>query len=198
MKKRIAFFDFDGTITTKDTFLEFIKFCKGSFRFYAGMLVNLHYLVAFKLKIIPNQKAKEKVLEHFFKGMPAEEFKTWCYEFSQQLLPKLIRPKAIEEIKKLKEEDYTIVIVSASPQNWILPWAESMNLPVLASCLETKEGRVTGKLDGKNCRGPEKVRRISEKYVMNDYESIYAYGDSSGDLEMLKLATKAHYRPFRD
>ena len=197
MKKRIAFFDFDGTITTKDTFLEFIKFCKGNLRFYTGMLLNLHYLVAFKLKIIPNQKAKEKVLEHFFKGMPAEEFKNLCHQFSQQALPKLIRPKAIEEIKKLQAEDYALVIVSASPQNWILPWAESMNLPVLASCLELNDGKVTGKLDGKNCRGAEKVRRITEKYVMSDYETIYAYGDSSGDLEMLKLATKAHYKPFR-
>lgn len=197
MKKRIAFFDFDGTITTKDTFLEFIKFCKGTIRFYTGMLLNLHYLVAFKLKIIPNQKAKEKVLRFFFKNMPAEEFKTWCDQFSQKALPKLIRPKAIDEIKKLQAEDYTLVIVSASPQNWILPWADGMNIPVLASCLEIKDGKVTGKLDGKNCRGAEKVRRITEKYVMSDYETIYAYGDSSGDLDMLKLATRAHYKPFR-
>jgi phosphatidylglycerophosphatase C len=197
VKKRIAFFDFDGTITTKDTFLEFIKFCKGNLAFYFGMLLNGHYLLGLKLKLVPNQKAKEKVLEHFFKGMSSEEFKMLCHQFSLQALPKLIRPKAVEEIKKLQAENYTVVIVSASPQNWILPWADTMNLPVLASCLETKEGKVTGKLDGKNCRGAEKVRRITENYTVGDYETIYAYGDSSGDLEMLKLATKAYYKPFR-
>ena len=197
MKKQIAFFDFDGTITTKDTFLEFIKFCKGGFRFYLGMLLNVHYLVAFKIKLITNQKAKEKVLEYFFKGMSAEEFKALCHQFSRQALPKLIRPKAVEEIKKLQAENYTIVIVSASPQNWILPWADQMQIPVLASCLEIKQGKVTGKLDGKNCRGAEKVRRITDRYVVADYETIYAYGDSSGDFEMLKLAHKAHYKPFR-
>ena len=58
VKKGIAFFDFDGTITTKDTLLEFIKFSKGNLLFYAGFLLNLHFLVAYKLKIISNQAAK--------------------------------------------------------------------------------------------------------------------------------------------
>lgn len=197
MKKAIAFFDFDGTITTKDTLLEYIRFSKGSFRFLIGFLLNSPYLIAYKLKIISNQSAKEKILQYFFKGMPVEQFKQQCNLFSQKMLPALIRPKAIEEIKKLQSEGYDIVIVSASPEQWIHQWANEMNLYLIASCMETANGKITGKLIGKNCHGDEKVRRILERHVLEDYSVIHAYGDTKGDLPMLQLATSKFYKPFR-
>ena len=82
MKKGIAFFDFDGTITTKDTLLEFIKFSKGSFLFYLGFLINSPYLVAMKLGLISNQVAKEKVLRFFFKNKDINEFNELCNKFA--------------------------------------------------------------------------------------------------------------------
>jgi len=197
VKKRIAFFDFDGTITTKDTLLEFIKFSKGVFSFYLGFLLHAPFLLAYKLKIISNQRAKEMVLSFFFKGTPVEKFNSLCREFGTKVLPDLIRPKAVEEIRRLQAEGYAIVIVSASPQNWISNWAAAMQAELIASCLQVNDGLLTGRLDGRNCHGEEKVRRITEKYLMNEYESIRAYGDTSGDRPMLKLATEAHYRPFR-
>lgn len=196
MKKGIAFFDFDGTITTKDTFLEFIKFCKGGLRFYFGFLWNSPYLIAYKIKLISNQTAKEKVLQFFFKKMPVEEFEKKCQLFSKQALPHLIRPKALDEIRKLKSQHYSIVIVSASPENWIQQWANMMEVELLATRLEIREGLVTGKLLGKNCHGNEKVRRIMEKYTTAEFDEIYVYGDSGGDKPMLKLATHPFYKPF--
>ena len=77
MNGRIAFFDFDGTITTKDTLLEFIKFYKGKYQFYLGFLVYSPFLVAYKLKIIPNYVAKQKVLQYFFsifQSVPVSSF----------------------------------------------------------------------------------------------------------------------------
>lgn len=198
MKKTIAFFDFDGTITTKDTLLEFIRFCKGNRSFLLGFLINSPYLLAYKLKIISNQSAKEKVLQYFFRNTPVEKFEDYCRSFSEKILPKLIRPKAMEEIRKLQQNNCIVVVVSASPQNWIEPWANANDVQLIASCLETEDGKITGKLIGKNCHGEEKVRRILEKHVIRDYEVVYAYGDSSGDRPMLKLATQSFYRPFRD
>ena len=57
VKKGIAFFDFDGTITTHDTFLEFIRFCKGTSAYYMGFLLNAPYLVAMKMKPMPRPAA---------------------------------------------------------------------------------------------------------------------------------------------
>ena len=197
VKKGIAFFDFDGTITTKDTLLEFIKYSKGSFRFYLGFLINSPYLVAFKLKLIPNQTAKEKVLAFFFKGTTEKAFQEKCDSFATDIIPTLIRPKAIEEIKKLQAAGTPIVIVSASPENWIARWADTMQVKLIATKLVVKDGLLTGKISGNNCYGEEKVRRINETYPSADYEWLAAYGDSSGDKPMLAKANTSFYKPFR-
>ena len=196
MKKGIAFFDFDGTITKKDTLLEFIKFTKGSFGFYLGFLLNLPYLIAYKLKIISNQSAKEKVLRFFFHGIAIEEFNRRCQEFAEQVVPKLVRTKALDEIERLKAMDVKVVVVSASPENWIEQWTKRLGLELIASRLEVSGGKVTGKILGKNCHGDEKVVRIKEVYDLTNYNIIAAYGDSGGDKPMLALADQAHYRPF--
>jgi HAD superfamily hydrolase (TIGR01490 family) len=196
MKRGIALFDFDGTITTKDTLLEFIRFTKGSCALYMGFAIHILYLVGYKLKFISNQQAKEKVLEHFFKGMEMQQFERLCQAFYEKKLGKLIRPKALEEIERLKRAQFVVVIVSASPENWIRGWAKDMGVELIGSQLEVKEGRLTGKIVGKNCHGAEKVRRIKEKYRIEDYDLVYAYGDTKGDLPMLELGTQTFYRPF--
>jgi len=196
VKREIAFFDFDGTITKKDTLLEFIKFSKGKIRFYLGFIVNLPHLVAFKLGIISNQSAKEKILRFFLKDMPISVFKQYCEKFSKYVLPKLIRPKALKEIQRLKQNNTLVVIVSASPENWIEEWAQNLQLELIASRLELDGGKVTGKILGKNCHGDEKVSRIREIYDLSQYYIVAAYGDSIGDRPMLELATTAYYKPF--
>ena len=198
MKKGIAFFDFDGTITTRDSLLEFIKFAKGAPAFYTGFLYNIFYLLAYKIKLISNQAAKEKVLSYFFKGEKLVEFNKLATNFSETLIPSLLRPKAQEEICRLQKKDFVIVIVSASPENWLTQWCQKNNLELIASRLEVKEDKITGRLIGKNCHGEEKVRRILEKYTLNDYDEILAYGDSSGDRPMLNLAKKCFFKPFHN
>lgn len=197
MKKEIAVFDFDGTITTKDTLLEFIKFAKGRLRFFIGFFIKLPYLIAFKLKIISNQSAKEKILQYFFRDTPVEVFKEYCAAFSKHMLPKLIRPNAVEEIRRLQKKNIVVVVVSASPENWIETWALQTEVQLIASRLEITDGKLTGKLCGKNCHGNEKVSRINEKYNLSHHQIVAAYGDSMGDKPMLELAANAYYKPFR-
>ncbi len=197
MSQTIAFFDFDGTITTKDTLLEFIKFSKGGLRFYIGFAINSPWLIAFKLKLIANQTAKERILSWFFRGSDLTAFQKKCEQFAAEKLPGLIRPKALEEIELLRQKNATIVIVSASPENWIRPWTGPISVKLIATRLATKENCLTGRIFGQNCHGAEKVRRIKEEYQLTDYTSIYAYGDSSGDRPMLQLAHSAFYKPFR-
>lgn len=195
--RQIAFLDFDGTITTKDTLLSFLKFSKGSFFFYAAFLLYSPLLIAYKLKIISNQTAKEKVLSFFFNKMPLTDFRAICQAFASEVLPGLIRPKALQEIRKLQSLDVQVVIVSASLEEWIRPWTEAIGVELVASCLELKEAKLTGRLRGKNCYGGEKVERIAEQYTLTNYDKIYAYGDSSQDKPMLKLASISFYKPFR-
>src|SRR5262249_52280729 len=136
-------------------------------------------------------------LKHFFGKMSLAEFQQKCDAFAANALSKLIRPKAKEEIEKLKREGVRIVIVSASPENWILQWAQSIQAELIATQLELQDGKLTGKILGKNCHGEEKVRRIKNAFTLSDFTDIFAYGDSSGDKPMLSLAGFPFMKPFR-
>lgn len=195
--KKIAFFDFDGTITTKDTMFELIRHQKGNTRFYLGFLLHIPVFAAMKLRLLSKQAAKEKLIGHFFKGVAMPLFQTGCDDFAAEKLPALIRPEALAEIQKLKTEGFEIVVVSASVENWIKAWAGQAGIKLIASNLECIDGKLTGKLLGKNCNGVEKAVRIKAAYNIAEFDEIYCYGDSAGDKEMLALATTAFYKPFR-
>lgn len=196
--KKIAFFDFDGTITTKDTLPEIIKFLKGKTAFYTGFLLHAPWLVAYKLNLMKNDSVKQKILTYFFGGMRELLFREKCDLFADNLLPGLIRPGALAEIGQLRNRGFEIVVVSASAENWICNWARRFSVQLVATRLEVKNNLMTGKIAGKNCHGQEKVKRIQELWTLSDYEEIYAYGDTDGDKPMLALATKSFYKPFRN
>ncbi len=197
MKRRIAFFDFDGTITTKDTLLEIIKYHAGTSRYYLGFLLCSPYIIAWKLGLLPNYAAKERVMRFFFSNTPVEEFQRKCDAFANDVLPTLLRPKALDEIERLQQAGAEVVIVSASPGNWSQQWRTKLGLASLATRLQVKDNKLTGRFDGKNCHGEEKVCRIRDAYDLDAYDEVYSYGDSKGDKPMLGLATFAFYKPFR-
>lgn len=194
---KLSLFDFDGTITTKDTFVEFIKFYKGPFKFWFGFILLSPLIIAFKIKLIPNWRAKELVLTYFFKNTPIKEFELQCSQFNELIVPYLIRPKAIKEIQLHQKENRSIWIVSASPELWIKNWATKHNIQLIGTKLEIRNNLLTGKLKGNNCYGPEKAVRIKKAINLDDFNFIEAFGDSSGDKEMLALADESHYKPFR-
>lgn len=194
--KVLALFDLDGTITTKDTFLEFIKYYHGSTKFYVGFLLSSPWLIFFKAGIIPNWRAKEKVLEYFFKGESTHDFQQRGKKFSTEVLPALVKTGALAQLKKHQEQGHRVVIVTASAEDWVHDWCRQHNLEVLATQLAKDGGKITGKIAGKNCYGEEKVNRIKSFLDLTSYDEIFAYGDSSGDLPMLSLAQHKHYRFF--
>jgi phosphatidylglycerophosphatase C len=195
--KKIAFFDFDGTITSKDTLLEVIKFHTGKAGFYTGFLLNSPFLIGLKLKLISNQAAKERIISYFFKGMPLASFQQGCDQFIDNALPAIIRAAALDEIKRLKAAAFDVVVVSASPSNWIKKWTDANGLGLIATRLQIANGLLTGCIDGINNNAGEKEVRIKAEYDLSKYDEIYCYGDSSGDKAMLALGTKAFYKPFR-
>lgn len=196
MKNVIAFFDFDGTITAKDTLFEIIRFQKGGAALYLGMALLSPLLVLFKMKAISNQRMKEIVLRFYFRNTPIEVFRQVCNDFCRLRLPSLLRPKALNAIAWHQSEGHQVYIVTASAENWVAPWSETLKIPCLGSILEIKDGLVTGRLVGKNCNGNEKVCRIREAVHLTTYTTIYAYGDSNGDKEMLALAQHPGFRTF--
>ncbi len=189
---QIAFFDFDGTITARDSLIDFLIYATGYLNVIAGLVILSPALLAYAGNCIPNWRAKEIVLSHFFKSWDLEEFRTLASKYARERLPRIIRPTAMQRIAWHKSQGDRVVVVTAAIDCWIMDWCDRNGLDLLATQLEVADGRLTGKLGTKNCYGPEKVRRIKAAYNLEEFSRIYAYGDSPGDREMLALADCAN------
>lgn len=176
--------------------LEFTRYSRGNFGYWIGIGLISPWLIAMKLGFLSKRKAKEKFLTFFFEKTDIAKFNEDCLSFSQVIMPRLVRPDALLAIKKHQAENTDIVIVSASAENWVAPWCIQNNLHYICTRLEVKEQKITGRLLGQNCNGPEKVSRIKERYDTAEYENIYCYGDSKDDKGMLQLATHPYYKIF--
>ena len=191
--KHIVAFDFDGTLTTKDTLLEFIRFAKGTWSLWLGFLRYAHLLVLMKLHLYPNYQAKQKVFAYFFKGMSFEDFDTLCQAFAASSRH-LLRPKGIETVNQAVDDGAEVLIVSASIDNWVQPFFADVK--VIGTQVEVEDGLLTGRFLTKNCYGEEKVNRILALYPNRQDYHLTAYGDSRGDKELLAFADESHYKPF--
>ena len=202
MKKKIYAFDFDGTITTRDTLIAFIRYAKGTSAFVLGFLLHAPLLVLMKLGLYPNWKAKQRVFAYFFKGLDLEAFNDLCQRFAADSRH-LLRPKAIEALQQARAEGADVVIVSASIDNWVQPFFTPpgvLDLPaltVLGTQIEVAEGRLTGRFLTRNCYGQEKVNRLLALYPHRSDYHLTAFGDSRGDRELLAFADESHFKPFR-
>ena len=192
--KKIYAFDFDGTLTTKDTLIEFIRYAKGSMALGLGFLRYAHLLVLMKLGLYPNYKAKQKVFAHFFKDTTIEDFNALCKAFAASSTH-LLRQDGVAAINKAIKEGAEVVIVSASIDNWVQPFFPQVK--VLGTQIEVIDGKLTGRFLSKNCYGQEKVNRILSLYPNRQEYHLIAYGDSRGDREMLAFADESHFKPFR-
>ena len=192
--KKIYAFDFDGTLTTKDTLIEFIRYSKGSMALGLGFMRYAHLLVLMKIGLYPNYKAKQKVFAHFFKDTTLDDFNALCKAFAASS-SHLLRPNAIEAINHAIKEGSEVLIVSASIDNWVQPFFPQVK--VVGTQIEVIDGKLTGRFLSKNCYGQEKVNRILSLYPNRHDYHLTAYGDSRGDKEMLAFADESYFKPFR-
>lgn len=187
-----AFFDFDGTITTGDSFMPFLRHQLGPGKFALKMLQLSPVLAAYGLKLMANQRAKEKVLEATVKGKMEMEILRAAEEFFPQL--KLL-PAGLAKLKEEQAAGRRCVLVSASPELFLRTWADKLGFQqVIATRLEIANGLLTGKLVGANCYGPEKVRRIEEELGAGAWADSCGYGDSRADLPMLRRCGQGFLR----
>ncbi|MGA2417791.1 MAG: HAD family hydrolase [Candidatus Staskawiczbacteria bacterium] len=197
MKFVIAAFDFDGTIVKKDTFLDFILYSCSSKRAFFGGIKSMFVLLLFVSKIISSDSAKEKIFSIFFKGMSADTFARLCKNYSLNRLPQMIKKQAFQKIQWHKQQGHKLVIVSASIEDWIKPWAEKNDFEkVIATATEAKNGILTGKFRTKNCNKEEKVKRLLQEYPNKENYYLYAYGDNHKDKQFLEMADEAFYGKF--
>ena len=194
--KRVFAFDFDGTLTTRDTLIAFIHYACGTPRFLLGFLLHAPLLVLMKLRLYSNGKTKQRLFTWFFQGMSIETFDALCQSFALSHRH-LLRPDTVRLLQQALSEGAEVLVVSASIDNWVQPFFSTFHLPpstfhVLCTQIEVIDGRLTGRFLTPNCYGQEKVRRILALYPDRSSYHLTAYGDSRGDRELLAFADEAH------
>ena len=146
-KYGVAVFDFDGTIIHGDSFISFARFAVGNLHFAIAALMSSPWLVAWKLKIIPGGKAKEHLFRNLYRGMNIVEFKKHCRDFTPWIQSHMIAGTA-EKLNRHTSLGHRIYIISASPAEWIRPWAAAAGIPennIAGTEIElTPDGNITG------------------------------------------------------
>jgi len=198
-KRNLFIYDFDGTLTNIDTFVGIIRYYKGFWGMLKVMLLHSPYIFLMKLKLYSNEKTKEKIFAQIFSGMSIYDFNKICEEYADLYYQKIIRDKAIQHINSTHDTKNDLsIIISASIENWVKPFAKKLNIDtVLATKIEVdSNGNLTGRFSSKNCIGKEKVNRLKLTFNNLKEYNIIAFGDSSGDKELLEFANTAYYKPF--
>ncbi len=195
-QKTLALFDFDGTITRKDTLLEFVRYTHGSQKMIKGLFFLSPILILYKFDLLSSHYTKESLFRHFYKGWTNTYFNRMAQNFANGYLPYITKSSATDRIKWHHQQGHRVIVVSASIENYLKPWCKRWGVECIGTILAEREGYVTGKLEGRNCRREEKVNRIKNHLNPEAYEEIYVYGDSKGDEQMLNLATHPKYKVF--
>jgi len=197
-KPVVAAFDFDGTLTRRDTLFPFLLHVAGPVKFSCKIVLLLATLTGYALGLIRNDKAKIKVLTRFLANMEMATLQQYALQFAAHKLPSLLRSEAMQRLEWHRQQGHRCVVVSASLEIYLRPWASKAGFDdILGSRLEMLDsGRTTGNLLGENCFGPEKLRRLDALLGSRDSYTLYAYGDSRGDKELLSAADFPFYKKF--
>jgi phosphatidylglycerophosphatase C len=193
MKKALVLFDFDGTLSKKDTYIQFLFFFLGTFRALTGLVILSPYILLFYLRLISSHGLKLKMTDYFFKNQEENKLISSGKEFVEYLhLTDNLRDGLMTELKNYKAKGHEVCIVSASLDIWLKPFAERYGINYLCTEVKYVNGRYGG-FSGLNCNRREKAVRIKNEYRLEDFAEIIAYGNSSGDKYMFDLATRTVY-----
>ena len=181
--------DFDGTQTRGDTLLQFLFFAvPAPSLLLGGFILIFRFLGLIFSGNWSNAAGKAAVLAAYFKGESIESLFALGQEFNRQKLPGLIRPDLLQKLRDHHQAGHEVVIVSASLNIWLGPFCTAENFGLLCTELAFDSGKFKGKFATPNCNGAEKARRIQAAYALEDYDRIFAYGNSGGDAAMFLLA----------
>lgn len=189
----LALFDFDGTVTFKDTFTPFIYFASSRSRIALGTSLLGPMILGYKLGLVPTPRMRAAVARFAFRGRREAEVNEIGGRYSATLAA-VVRPEALERIRWHQSNGDVVVMVSASLGTYLRGWCEGIGVERICTELESRNGVLSGKYAGGDCTGGEKARRVRERYDLTRYPVVYAYGDTKEDDELLSLATKPFFR----
>ncbi|MBA2626143.1 MAG: HAD-IB family hydrolase [Acidimicrobiia bacterium] len=185
----VAAFDFDGTLSRRDTLLPFLQRVCGAQRLYRALARSGPALSRMAVGRADRDAVKDALLLRLLAGHEAAALEAAGETYADFLVRSdRLRPDTLDRAAEHRRRGHRVVVVSASPAVYLQPLANRLGYDAaLATRLEVADERLTGRMDGGNCRGPEKVARL-EAWLGEERPRLYAYGDSAGDRELLARA----------
>lgn len=197
----VAAFDFDGTLTRRDTLMPFLLRGLGWRRFVLALLTCLPWLLGYALRLVANDVAKQKLLLVTLKGKSVEDLQRWTQGWMAHDFEASLRDWTLARLRWHQAQGHCCVIVSASPDIYLESVALELGCDgIVCTGMEILNGRLTGLMLTPNCHGEQKVLRLKAWMTGRfggdaaDGLTLFAYGDTTGDLPMLRLASHAWYR----
>ena len=190
----LALFDFDGTITTREMLPDFVRYAVPTWRLRIGGALLMPLVLAYRAGMISGTTIRAAISRVGFRGMPVEDYEAKAVAFARDVLPGVLRPDVMARIAAHKANGDTVVVVSGAYDVYLKHWCAAHGLDLIASTLEVRNGRLTGRYLGAQNVLAEKARRVRERYDLAAYRQVHAHGDTPEDAQLLALAQRRFYR----
>ena len=188
----VAAFDFDGTLTDGGSVFEFLSRVAGRVRVYsaaAGLSPRLVHAAVAGGAVADT--TKERLFGRVLAGRSVDQLESVAESFAADHLERHLRPEVRARFDWHRQRGDRLVIVSASPEVYVRVAGRLLGADgVVATRLASESGVLTGRYEGANCRGEEKVRRLTAWVAESPGAggTLWAYGNSRGDTRMLRAA----------
>ncbi|MEG1003078.1 HAD-IB family hydrolase [Clostridium sp.] len=199
---KLAIFDVDFTITKKETLMQFFKYMilknKKNIKFlpravFAGVMYGA--------SIYDEKKVKETFLK-FIDGVSEEELSKLVKGFYDDVLKNILYEDAIKMMRDLKSQGFKIYLISASPEFYLNEFYDIKEVDkIIGTKFKFKGGKFLREMDGINCKGEEKVKRLKEvlkeENIEVDFKESYMFSDSLSDKPLLDLVGHPYLINFK-
>lgn len=190
----LALFDFDGTITDRETMPNFMRAAVRPHRKFFGGLFLLPLILGYKAKLVSGTVIRAAICYVGFWRIPTHELEIEGRQFARNFLPTTLRPEAMARIAWHKSRGDVVVVVSGGLDLYLCHWCEEHRVELLCSVLERRKGMFTGRYRGLQCVRNEKARLVQEHFPLGKFSRVFAYGDTPEDRELLSIAHEPYYR----
>ncbi len=190
--EKLAIFDVDFTLTSKESLLElYLYMLRKNKKLIKFVPNSLKSAVFYGIGAYNAKESKEKFMR-FFDGIKIEELNIIAKQFYKDRLSQILYADAIKTLKDFSNKGYKVYLISASPEVYL---NELYNIKevdkIIGTKLVSENGVYRNIVDGENCKGEEKVRRLrevlKEENIEVDFANSYMYSDSLSDLPLFKL-----------
>jgi HAD superfamily hydrolase (TIGR01490 family) len=200
--RTVAAFDFDGTLTHRDSLVPFLMRVRGRTTVLRALAANAPALARTVVDADARHHAKEALLIATVRGWWLDELRPFADDYARHIVDTQLRPDRLARLHWHQQQGHDVVLVSASPELYVGAVARLLGCSgAIATQLEVdRRGRVTGRIFGANVRGAEKERLLRDWLAETGDQPVhlYAYGDSEGDADMLAMAdVPTRLRPRR-